>query len=65
MSWTFPRPAFSEEKYYEGGIPEEGNADYGYPDEGHPEGEYANKGHGYASQKVGTMDIYLTVFHMN
>ena len=50
MSWTFPRPAFSEEEYYEGGgIPQGGSADYGYPDEGHPEGEYKNKGHGYAS----------------
>ena len=50
MSWTFPRPAFSKEEYYEGGgIPEEGNANYGYPDEGHPEEEYANEGHRYAS----------------
>ena len=50
MSWTFPRPVFLEEEYYEEwGIPEEGKADYGYPDDGHPDEEYANEGHGYAS----------------
>ena len=63
MSWTFPRPAFSEEEYYEEwGIPEEGNADYSFSDEGYPQEEYANEGHGYASQEVGTVDIYLNIF---
>ena len=51
MSWTFPRPAFSEEGYYEQeGYPEGGNADYGYLEEGHPpKEEYADEGYGYAS----------------
>ena len=50
MSWTFPRPVFPKEEYYEeGGFPEGSNADYDYPEEGHLEEEYEDEGYGYAS----------------
>ena len=50
MSWTFPRPAFPEEEYYEeGDVPEGSDAAYNYQEESHPEAEYADKGYGYAS----------------
>ena len=50
MSWTFPRPAFPEEEYYEEeDVLEGSDAAYNYQDEGHPEAEYADEGYGYAS----------------
>ena len=50
MSWTFLRPAFPEEDYYEEeGAVEGSNAAYNYQEEGYTETEYADEGHGYAS----------------
>ena len=50
MSWTFPRPTFPDEEYYEeGDIPEGSDAAYKYQEESHIETGYADKGYGYAS----------------
>ena len=50
MSWTFPRPAFPEEEYYEEwDVPERSDAAYNYQEESHTEVEYADKGYGYTS----------------
>ena len=66
MSWTFPRPAFSYEGYYEEeGYPDGGNADNSYPEAGHPEEEYTNEGYGYASQQVQNADFSFIVFVKN
>ena len=50
ISWTFSRPAFSEEEYYEEeDVPEGSDAAHNYQEESHPEAEYADEGYGYAS----------------
>ena len=50
MSWTFPRPAFPEEEYYEAeDVPEGSDTAYNYQDESHTETEYADEGYGYTS----------------
>ena len=62
ISKTFPRPAFSDEGYYEEeSYPEGGNAHYGYPEVGHSEEEYMDEGYGYASQEVENADFYFIV----
>ena len=50
MSWTFPRPVFLEEEYYETeDVPEGSDAVYNYQEESYTETEYADEGYGYAS----------------
>ena len=50
LSWTFPRPTFPKEEYYEAeDVPEGSDAAYNYQEESHTEAEYADEVYGYAS----------------
>ena len=63
MSWTFPRPAFPEEEYYEeGDVPEGSDVAYNYQEENYTEAEYADEGYGYTSQGIEILKFFTLWF---